>query len=140
MSESNDKLRAMLVRQEALRLRLYKDSQGKLTIGIGRNIEDRGIRESEAYFMLDNDIDEAIAECQKLPFFTELDPVRQDVLIDMVFNMGLPRVKGFVRMLSALSDHNWEEAAEEMMESKWAMQVGNRAIELAQMVRTGAYP
>ncbi len=140
MSESNDKLRAMLVRQEGLRLRLYKDSVGKLTVGIGRNIEERGIREIEAYFMLDNDIAEAAAEASKLPCFAALDEVRQDVLIDMIFNMGLPRVKGFVKMLGALADKDWQEASAQMLDSKWAMQVGNRARELAAMIRSGSYP
>lgn len=130
----------MLIRQEALKLRLYKDSEGKWSIGVGRNIEDRGIRESEAYVMLDNDIEEATAQAESMAFFSTLDPVRQDVLIDMIFNLGLPRLRGFKKMLAALQVHDWETAAKEMLDSKWAMQVGNRALELVQMLRTGLYP
>jgi len=127
------------MRQEGLRLKLYKDSVGKLTIGIGHCIEDDGITEAMANFILDEDIALHRAQASSLPMFYSLDPVRQDVLVNMVFNMGLPRVKGFVKMLAALADQDWEEAASEMRDSKWAMQVGNRAIELAQMIRTGEY-
>jgi|SRR6185295_18131892 len=136
----SDQLRAMLIRQEGLRLKPYVDAVGKWTVGVGRNITDRGIREAEAYFMLDNDIAEAAAEAIKLPAFHLLDPVRQDVLINMIFNMGLPRVQGFKKMLAALEKNDWQEAAAEMRDSKWAMQVGNRAIELAAMIRSGSYP
>lgn len=129
----------MLIRQEGLRLKPYTDLAGKLTIGVGRNLTDNGILESEAYAMLDNDIITATLEAQKLPCFVLLDEVRQDVLIDMVFNMGLPRVMGFVKMLKALADRNWNEAADQMIESRWAMQVGNRAQELAAMIRSGVY-
>jgi lysozyme len=135
----SDKLRAMLIRQEGLRLKPYRDSVGKLTIGVGRNLDDDGIEESEAYTMLDNDIVKHTIDAQKLDVFVSLDPVRQDVLIDMVFNMGLSRVQGFKMMLAALAAGNWHEAANQMLDSKWATEVGNRALELAEMIRTGAY-
>lgn len=136
----SDQLRAMLIRQEGLRLRLYKDSVGKLTIGVGCNIEDEGITEAAAYFILDEKIQKCRAEAQTLPVFNGLDPVRQDVIIDMLFNLGLPRLQGFKQMLAALGTGDWNEAAIQMRDSKWAMQVGNRAIELAQMIRLGEYP
>lgn len=135
----SDQLRAMLIRQEGLRLKPYTDSVGKLTIGVGRNLTDVGILEAEAYVMLDHDIFLATRDAQKLPFFVNLDPVRQDVLVDMVFNLGLPRLRGFVNMLAAMADGNWAEAANQMLDSKWATQVGNRAQELAAMIRTGTY-
>lgn len=135
----SNELRAMLIRQEGLRLKPYVDSVGKTSIGVGRNLTDNGILESEAYAMLDNDIAMHTAEAVKLPVFANLDSVRQDVLIDMVFNMGLPRVLGFKHMLAALAAKDWDGAADQMLESKWATQVGNRARELAQMVRTGTY-
>jgi lysozyme len=136
----SDQLRAMLIRQEGLRLKPYRDTVGKLTIGVGRNIEDDGISEAEAYALLDNDIITHTLQAQKLPVFQSLDSVRQDVLIDMVFNMGLPRVMGFKKMLAALAVGDWNEAAAEMRCSKWAEQVGNRAIELAAMISSGQYP
>jgi lysozyme len=136
----SDQLRAMLIRQEGLKLKPYRDSVGKLTIGVGHNLEDTGISEAAAYFILDEDIAVANSEAAKLPVFASLDPVRQDVLIDMVFNMGLPRLRGFVNMLGALADRNWDEAAKQMLDSRWATQVGRRAEELSEMIRTGAYP
>lgn len=132
-------LRAMLVRHEGIRLKPYRDTVGKLTIGVGRNIEDRGISSDEAELMLDNDIVDHTREAQRLACFVKLDPVRQDVLIDMVFNMGLPRVQGFKKFLVALEQGDWLRAKAEMLDSKWASQVGNRAIELAKMIETGAY-
>lgn len=134
-----DQLRAMLIRQEGLRLKPYRDSVGKLTIGVGRNLDDDGIEESEAYVMLDNDIIKHTIDAQKLPVFVNLDPVRQDVLIDMCFNLGLPRLQGFQKMLAALALGDWQEASNQMLDSKWALEVGNRAQELAAMIRTGSY-
>jgi lysozyme len=136
----SDQLRAMLIRQEGLKLKPYRDSVGKLTIGVGRNLDDDGILEQEAYVMLDNDIARHTLDAQKISVFSSLDPVRQDVLVNMVFNMGLPRVLGFKNMIAALSSQDWEEAAQEMLSSRWATQVWHRAEELAQMIRTGAYP
>lgn len=136
----SDQLRAMLIRQEGLRLKPYRDSVGKLTIGVGRNLEDDGIGESEAYLLLDNDIIKHTLDAQKIPFFSSLDPVRQDVLISLTFNMGLPRLFGFKLMLGALQIHDWQEAAKQLLDSKYAQQVGNRAQELAQMIRLGEYP
>lgn len=140
MSESNDKLRAMLIRHEGLRLKPYEDSvEKKMTIGVGRNLTDNGILESEAYTMLDNDIALATVDAQRIDVFSLLDLVRQDVLVSMVFNMGLHRVQGFKKMLAALERGDWADAAAEMRDSRWAMQVGNRAIELAAMIRSGEY-
>jgi len=129
----------MLIRQEGLKLKPYRDSVGKLTIGVGHNLEDAGISEAAAYVILDEDIAVAASEAAKLPVFAGLDPVRQDVLIDMIFNMGLPRLRGFVNMLGALADNNWDEAAKQMLDSRWATQVGSRANELAQMIKSGEY-
>lgn len=136
----SERLKAMLIRQEGVRLRLYTDSAGKLTIGIGRCIEDVGISLEEAHYLLDNDIMNATIDAQKLHVFSMLDPVRQDVLVNLVFNMGLRTVQGFKKCLAALEAGNWNEAAAELRDSKWSMQVGNRAIELTAMIRTGVYP
>lgn len=135
----SDQLRAMLIRHEGLRLKPYADTVGKMTIGVGRNLTDDGITETEAYFLLDGDIVDHTRDAQLLPMFAALDPVRQDVLVSLVFNLGLPRLKGFVKFLAALSDQNWEGAAGELLDSKWAAQVGNRSQELAAMIRTGEY-
>lgn len=126
-----------LQRHEGLRLKPYRDAVGKLTIGYGRNLEDRGISEDEAGFMLDNDIDQVVAELERLPLYLGLDSVRQTVLANMAFNMGVPTLLEFRRMLGALAEKDWDRAADEMLDSKWARQVGSRAVELSELMRRG---
>ena len=110
----------------------YKCTSNKLTIGVGRNLEDNGISKDEAMYMLNNDIHRCIKELESaLPFFHNLPTARQDVLISMVFNMGLTRLLGFKKMLKALEDRDYKEASKQMLDSKWKKQVGNRATELA---------
>lgn len=126
-----------LQRHEGLRLKPYRDTVGKLTIGYGRNLDDRGITEEEAGFMLDNDIDLVVAELERMPLFLSLSPVRKVVLANMAFNMGMPTLLTFRRMLGALAEKDWDRAAKEMMDSKWARQVGSRADELSELMRLG---
>jgi len=126
-----------LQRHEGLRLKPYRDAVGKLTIGYGRNLDDRGISEDEAGFMLDNDIDQVVAELERLPLYLGLDSVRQTVLANMAFNMGVPTLLEFRRMLGALAEKDWDRAADEMLDSKWARQVGSRAVELSELMRLG---
>ena len=122
----------MISRHEGLRLDLYKCPADKWTIGYGRNLEDNGIREDEALLMLNNDIDQVLHECQRaFDWFDRLDNPRQDVVLDMVFNLGLTRFRGFKKMIRALSDGDYITAAEEMMDSRWAKQVKTRAITLS---------
>lgn len=134
-----EQLKKMLVRHEGLRLLPYRDSVGKLTIGVGRNLEDVGISEQEAMLLLTNDIGSARTEAQKLVWFNRLDTVRQDVVISMIFNLGLPKFLLFKATIQAIEMANWPEAAAHMLDSKWAAQVGKRAEELAQMMLSGEY-
>lgn len=134
-----EQLQKMLVRHEGLRLKPYKDSVGKLTIGVGRNLDDKGITEPEAMLLLSNDIGDALADAKRFAWFAQLDSVRQDVVVNMIFNIGLTRFSGFKKMIAALEHGNYPEAADQMLDSKWARQVGLRASELSQMMRTGAY-
>lgn len=134
-----EKLQKMLLRHEGLRLKPYKDTVGKLTIGVGRNLDDRGITEAEAMLLLSNDIVDAQVDAKTFAWFAQLDSVRQDVIVDMIFNMGLARFSGFRKMIAALENANYPEAADQMLDSKWARQVGLRASELSQMMRTGMY-
>lgn len=129
-----------LQRHEGLRLKPYRDTEGKLTVGYGRNLDDCGISEDEAGFMLDNDIDEVVADLERMPLYLRLDPIRKVVLANMCFNLGLTRFLEFRRMLAALADEDWERAAAEMMDSKWARQVGSRAVELSELMRRGEAP
>lgn len=139
--EDRAKLREQLMRHEGLRLRMYRDTVGKLTIGYGRNLEDRGISEHEAAYLLSGDIQDAtLGLIGQYPWFLDLDPVRQAVLINMAFNMGLTTLAGFSRTLAAVARADYADAADRMLQSKWATQVGARAVELAEQMRSGAWP
>lgn len=128
---------------EGERRKAYRDTVGKLTIGIGRNLDDKGLRRDEIEYLLANDIADSRADLDRyLPWWRGLDPVRQRVLIDMVFNMGAgsPQRGGllsFVNTLSNIRQGRYAEAADMMLASKWAAQVGRRAVRLATMMRTG---
>jgi lysozyme len=127
-----------LVHHEGLRLKPYRCSAGKLTIGVGRNLEDVGLTEEEALLLLGNDISRVITELdQNIPAFSSLDEIRKRVLVDMGFNLGINRLMKFRRMLAALEAGDWSQAAVEMMDSRWARQVGSRAERLKLMMETG---
>ena len=158
-------LKDQLILHEGMRLKPYKCPANKWTIGVGRNLEDaglsgdeqlklfgtsglnreeiidgllvRGISEEEALFLLDNDIKKCTADVKKFPWFESLDPVRQKVIVDMRFNLGLDGLKGFRKMIHHLEVGAYVNAAEEMKNSKWYHQVGTRARRLVEMMRTG---
>lgn len=131
-------LTEQLLDSEGIRLKPYKDTVGKTTIGIGRNLSDKGISKDEALYLLANDIKDATAECKRyLEFFDTLDEVRQRVLIDMAFNMGIHSLLGFKTTLAHIAAGRYEAASESMLQSKWADQVGRRAQRLALWMRTG---
>lgn len=137
------RLVAQLRLHEGERERAYRDTEGNLTIGIGRNLDDKGLRRDEIEYLLANDIADARRELDRyLPWWRGLDPVRQRVLIDMMFNMGpgapgLGGLLSFVNTLSNIRQGRYAEAADMMLASKWAQQVGRRAVRLATMMRTG---
>jgi len=117
----------------------YKDIVGKTTIGYGRNLEDNGITQREAEFMLYNDVYKAYLTAKDIiPHWGELNNVRQEAFINMAFNLGT-RIKSFKRMLEYLKNKDYDMAAMEMLDSKWHKQVGKRAERLAYMVRYGVY-
>ena len=138
MKYNREELIDQLIDHEGMELEVYEDSLGIPTIGIGRNLVDRGITEDEARFLCNNDIDiverELVAE---FPIVAELDSIRQRVLIDMAFNVGVPRLTGFRKMWAAIHCGDYAEAAVEMMDSKWARQVGRRAERLSSMMELG---
>jgi len=130
----------LIKKHEGLRLRPYKCSAGKLTIGYGRNIEDSGISKQEAEIMLCNDISSCESELDlNIQIWRGLSEPRRAVLINMVFNLGYPRFSKFKKMLKAIKDKDFNRAAAEMLDSRWARQVGNRAIELAEIMKTDKY-
>jgi lysozyme len=122
-------LKAHLIAREGLRLRPYKCSSGKLTLGVGRNIEDNGITTEEAMYLLTNDINNTIEELEtKFEWFPWLPVNAQLVLADMCFNLGLPTLLSFKKMLKAIEKKKWNKASKEILDSRYAKQVGNRAI------------
>lgn len=127
-----------LIRHEGLEKFPYKCSAGRLTIGVGRNIEDRGISENEAMFLLQNDIDECIRDLNIFfPVVRKLNKPRYHVIINMCFNIGISRLRGFKKMWKAIEEEDFNEAAVQMLDSKWAEQVGSRAVELADIMKKG---
>jgi len=137
------KLSDQLIRHEGMERFPYVDTVGKTTIGVGRNLTDRGLSQEECRYLLANDIKISIDELKKnFYWFTKLDGVRQIVLVDLHFNLGIVRLKKFRKTLHlieicALGDDLWDRAAAELLDSKWARQVGQRARTLAHMLSLG---
>ena len=125
----------LIEQHEGLRLVPYKCSAGKLTIGYGHNLDDNGIDKTMAVHMLNEDVANTCFELDKYYWFNPLSTVRKAVMIDMCFNLGLPRFLKFKKMIAALNAGNYPLVANEMLDSKWAKQVGKRAEDLALMMR-----
>jgi lysozyme len=129
---------AQLLRDEEMRLFPYRDSVGKLTIGVGRNLDDSGISPEEAETLLHNDVAKVQEKLTAaLPWFSNLNDARQGVLINLGFNIGLAGLFAFHNTLSLLESSDWPGAATELLNSKWATQVGARATRLAEQLRIG---
>jgi len=130
----------LLKKHEGLRLMPYEDSEGLLTIGYGRCLDRIGITLDEAEMLLQNDISDAEEACEKhLDYFPYLDPVRQSIVTNMVFNLGMDGFLKFKRLNRAIRARDWGWATREMMDSKWAKQVKSRAEELSWMMLYGRY-
>lgn len=128
----------MLDVDEGCELMPYRDSKGILTIGRGRNLQDNGIRQKEADFMFENDLIDAEADCKKLfgIYWQRFSVNRQDVFVNLMYNMGYSRVHGFRRMIAAAKLEEWKECANELWDSKWRRDVGDgRATRLCNMLR-----
>jgi lysozyme len=134
---NKERLEKQLKRHEDYRKHPYKDTEGNLTVAFGRNLDGKGISRSEARMLLSNDIDDSLAECKKrFSFWDNLSELRQEVVCNMMFNLGWPKLKGFKKMIAALEKKDYELAAAEMLDSKWRLQVKGRALELARQMRT----
>lgn len=133
-----EKAKKQLILHESEELKLYKDTVGKYTIGIGRNLSDRGITKEESEFLFTTDYNLVIKELDRnLSWWKNLDEVRQRVLFDMCFNLGVTKLLAFKNTLEAIRTGRYDDAAEGMLNSLWAKQVKGRAIRLAKMMRTG---
>lgn len=116
----------------------YKDTVGKLTIGIGRNLDDRGITEEEIVFLFGTDVALVEKELDKhFKWWRDMSEVRQRVLADMCFNLGITKLLTFKNTLEAMRTGRYNDAASGMLNSLWAKQVKGRAVRLANMMRTG---
>ena len=135
----SDPLITMLIRDEGKRNLPYEDSVGILTIGVGRNLEDVGLRDDEILLMLDNDVKEVRSQLSHVDWYKHLNPPRQSVIENMVFNLGWSRFMGFKQTIAYIVQGNYEAASREMLNSKWATQVGSRAIRLSNIMRAGMY-
>lgn len=136
--DKEEKFVAQLKKHEGLRLYPYKCTSNKTTIGYGRNIEDRGISEPEAEYLLKNDIEECKKKLKEmLPWTENLDDVRRWALINMAFNMGIGGLLSFRVTLRAINVGEYEKAYDGILRSKYAKQVGYRAEEIAEMILTG---
>lgn len=135
-----NKLVEQLKRHEGLRLKPYKCTADKWTIGVGRNLEDVGISEQEAEMLLQNDIQRATTQLvQRFPWTQELDEVRLAALINFTFNVGIGTVAKFKNAMGLLKQKNYDMAANEFLNSRWAKQVGYRATEVTEQIRTGEW-
>ncbi len=137
-----EKLLEMLKRHEGVRSHVYLCSAGYETIGVGRNISKSGIglSDDEVDYLLENDITRVIKELSsEYPWFNDLDDVRKDAMIDISFNLGATRFRGFKNALSAMESADYTLAAKEFLDSKWSRDVKGRSHELASMIETGKY-
>jgi lysozyme len=136
------KLRDMLRRHEGVKNKVYLCSAGYETIGVGRNISKSGLglSDDEIDYLLDNDIIRCIKELNSnLTWFSNLNEAREHAIIDICFNLGITRLLKFKNALAAMANSQWDEAANEFHDSRWAKQVGDRAVTICEMIRTGKY-
>jgi lysozyme len=129
---------ADLRRDEGVAYKPYRDSEGILSIGVGRNLEDRGISDDEIDFLLANDLNWVVVDLDRgAPWWREMTTNRQRAFANMVFNLGWPRLSQFTLMLEALASGDYDEAANQALDSRWAVQVGARAERIAELFRSG---
>ena len=133
----------MLKVHEGVETYAYKCSENKTTIGVGRNVDKNGglgVSDDEVDYLLQNDINRIILELDsEYSWYSDLDDVRQNAMIDISFNLGQTRLRAFKKALAAMSEGDWDEAADQFMDSRWSEQVGIRAKNLTEMIRSGAY-
>lgn len=137
------KLIEQLKLHEGVRNFAYKCSADMITIGVGRNIDENGglgLSMDEIDYLLANDIQRCRTELETFSWFDDLDSVRQDALINLCFNLGMTRLLGFKNALARMAEGKYQEAADEFLDSRWATQVGYRANDVAEMIKTGRYP
>ena len=134
-----DRIRTTLIKHEGIELKPYRCTSDKLTIGVGRNLDDNGISHETAMQMLTEDIDAAVEDLRRNLTWFDAAPVPvQEALVNLAFNMGMPNLMQFRKTLILLRDGSWGRAADELLDSRYATQVGYRAVEVADMIRSAA--
>jgi len=132
-----EKLVEQLELHEGKENKVYEDTEGVLTIGYGRNLEDKGLSDKECELLLRNDIKECKRDMENYFWYISLDDIRKRVILDMRYNLGLGGLLSFKNMIKALKEKDYMKASQEMLDSKWADQVKTRATRLAKMMETG---
>lgn len=135
---NRDRLKTQLRVDEGVRNKPYTDTVGKLTIGVGHNLTDKGISDKIVDLLLDDDIDEVIAQADHLfPWWKGMSDVRQEAFLNWLFNVGIGKAQLFVNTLKAFKDSRWADAAQGLQDSLWYQQVGKRAQRIVDAVRQG---
>jgi len=134
------RLKQQLETDELRSKKIYTDTVGKVSGGIGRNLTDRGFSDDEIDLIYANDVRMAEKDARSLvPGFDRLDDVRQEVLINCSFNLGYSRLSGFKKFLAAINSSDFDEAADELKDSKWYGQIGQRGVRLVNAMRSGKW-
>lgn len=134
----SNKTIGMIKRHEGFRDKPYHCTAGKLTIGYGRNLDDVGISKSEATMLLYGDVVEATEYIEGIfQEYCDFSENRKSALVNMMFNLGRSRFLGFKKMIKAIKNNDWEEAADQAKDSKWYSDVKGRAVEIVGMIREG---
>lgn len=137
---TKDLATALIKVHEGLRLTIYADTKGFPTIGYGRSLATQGISVAEANVLLEDDVDYFLEKLGALPWFAGLDEIRQAAIVDIAFNLGVNGLLEFKNMIAALEKKDFALAAICMLQSAWAYQVGQRAVELSGIIRFGKMP
>ena len=135
-------LRQQLVRHEGYRQYVYADSLGYWTVGIGRCLHEgkgKGLTREEAEYLLTHDIQDAREELEHLDWYRKLDSVRQCAMVNMAFNLGFDGLLKFKKMIAAAKKKNYGLMAKEIIDSEYRYQVGDRAVEISEQIRTGVF-
>lgn len=131
--------KTLIQRHEGRRRKPYYDSEGILTIGYGYNLE-KGISDGAIDYLFNESMQEVLSDALSFDWYSNLSPVRQAVIENMLFNLGRSRFMGFKKTIKYLASGDYKKASTEMLDSKWARQVGNRALELSEMMKTNEWP
>jgi lysozyme len=146
-----ERLRTQLAKHEGNRNFVYDDVtgkpigeatfvRGKPTIGVGRNLQDRGLSEDEIRYLLDNDINDCAVVAHGFPWFGQLDSVRQNAVVELLFNLGTSKFRTFRKFIAFMNEGRYAQAGEELKRSLWYGQVKGRADTIIKMVVSGEWP